>query len=145
MTRRTASIAAVSVALLLAWPAAAAQMTKCKIRYDIAGWSIIYKHSTGDGRITCSNGQTANVLIVTHGGGLSIGTHKLINGTGTFSAVRDIRDLYGGYAEALAHAGAGATAAAGVVVKRNASLTLVATGQGVSLGLAFGSFRIEPQ
>ena len=144
MMRWTARIAAVSAALLLAWPAAA-EMTKCKIQYDIAGWSILYEHSTGSGRITCSNGQVADIRIATHGGGPSLGINRVINGTGTFSAVADIGELFGGYAEAIAHAGAGGAVTARVAMKHNANLALASTGQGISLGLAFGSFRIQPK
>ena len=145
MMRRTASIATVWATLLLAWPAISAEMIKCKIEYDLEGWSILYKYSAGTGRISCSNGQAADVRIVTHGGGPSLGTHKVIDGTGTFSAVADISELYGGYAEALAHAGAGGAAGARVAMKGNVSLTLAGRGQGISLGLAFGSFRIQPK
>ena len=77
------------------------------------------------------------------GPALNFEIHKVINGTGTFSAVADIRELFGGYAEALAHAGAGAAVSARVAMKLNANLTIASTGQGISLGLAFGSFSIE--
>ena len=75
--------------------------------------------------------------IVTHGGGVSFGTHEVIEGKGAFSAVRDIDELYGGYAEASAHAGAGAAADARAMLKRNVNLSLSGTGQGVNVGFAF--------
>ena len=146
MIRLSASTAALcATLLLLASPATSDEMIKCKMKYDLEGWSIIYKYSAGSGRITCSNGQAADVHIVTHGGGPTLGTHKVIGGTGTFSAVADIGELFGGYAEAGAHAGAGGAVDSRVIVKGNVNLTLAGTGQGISLGIAFGSFRIEPR
>jgi len=138
-------VTALSVLMFLAGPSHAAEMIKCKIRYDLEGWSIFYRRGTGSGRITCSNGQTADVGIVAHGGGVSFGTQKVIDGIGTFSSVADISELYGRYAEAGVHAGAGPSADARVVVKGNVSLSLAATGQGINLGIALGSFNIQPK
>ena len=145
MTRMTASIAAAAAALLMVAPAASAGMISCKLKFDLEGWSILYKYGKGSGRITCSNGQAADVRIVTHGGGATLGTHKVIGGSGKFSGVLDIKDLYGGYAEADVHAGAGGAATARVLIKSNVNLTLAGTGQGINLGIAFGSFRIQPK
>ena len=145
MIRITGRIAAACTALLLAVPAASAEMIKCKLTYSLKGWSVIYKYAKGDGRITCSNGQASDVRIVTHGGGVSFGTHEVIDGKGTFSAVRDINELYGGYAEASAHAGAGAAAYVRAMLKGNVNLSLSGTGHGVNVGFAFGRFSIEPK
>jgi len=145
MKRIIASIAAAAAALSMTAPVASAGMTSCRLKFDLEGWSIIYKYAKGSGRITCSNGQAADVRIVTHGGGATLGTHKVIGGRGKFSSVADIKDLYGGYAEADVHAGAGGAATARVMMKSNVNLTLAATGQGINLGVAFGSFRIEPE
>ena len=145
MIRNAGRIAVACAALLLATPAASAEMIKCKLTYNLKGWSILYKYAKGSGRITCSNGQKADVAIVTHGGGISFGTHEVIEGKGTFSAVRDIVELYGGYVEATAHAGAGASADARGMMKGNVNLSMSGTGQGINLGFAFGSFSIEPK
>ncbi len=145
MIRVNGRIAVACTAVLLAAPAASAEMIKCKLTYSLKGWSIFYKYAKGDGRITCSNGQASDVRIVTHGGGVTFGTHEVIDGKGTFSAVRDIDELYGGYAEASAHAGAGAAADARAMVKRNVNLSLSGMGQGINLGFAFGRFSIEPK
>lgn len=145
MARITASIAAAAAALLMTAPVASAAMTSCRLKFDLEGWSIFYKYAKGSGRITCSNGQAADVKIVTHGGGPSLGNIKVIEGKGKFSSVTDIKDLYGGYAEADVHAGAGGAATARVMMKSNVNLSIAATGQGINLGIAFGSFRIEPK
>jgi hypothetical protein len=131
--------------VLLAGPAAATQLAKCKISYDLESWSVFYKTSKGTGRITCTNGQSANVGLSARGGGVTFGTFEVIGGKGTFSGVRDIANLYGTYVEATAHAGAGGSTDARVMVKGEASLFLAGKGQGVNLGIAFGGFTIQPR
>ena len=138
-------ILAASVAILTTGATASASMIDCKLTYDLKGWSVFYKHAKGTGHIACSNGQESDVRIVTHGGGITFGSHEVIDGRGSFSAVRDINELYGGYAEAAAHAGAGSSADARAMMKGNVNLSLSGTGQGVNLGFAFGRFSIEPK
>ncbi len=144
MVRLGASIAAVGSVLLLAAPGLAAEFTKCRLTYSIKGWSVFYERSDGSGRITCSNGQQAAVRIVAHGGGVTFGTHEGINGKGVFSAVRGIDELFGTYVEVTAHGGAGTAGDSRFMLKGSANLSLAGTGQGINLGIAFGSFRIEP-
>ena len=105
-----------------------------RISRDQADVAMVYKRM-----------KFADVSIVTHGGGVTFGTHKVIDGKGIFSAVRDISDLYGGYAEASAHAGAGAAVDARAMMKGNVNLSLSGTGQGINVGLAFGRFGIKPK
>ena len=138
-------IAAVCAMLFLAAPAGSAEMTKCRLKYDVKGWSFIYKYTRGSGHITCSNGQSASVAITTNGGGPTLGTHEVIDGKGVFSQVRDISDLYGTYAEIDAHAGAGGAADARAMLKGNVNLSLAGVGQGINLGIALGAFHIAPQ
>ena len=144
--RRFLAIALLMTAcVLFAGPVASAQSTKCQISYDLKGWSVFYKTSKGTGRITCTNGQSSDVRLSAHGGGLTFGTFTVIDGMGTFSSVRDIADLYGSYVEATAHAGAGGSTAARAMAKGDVNLFLAGTGQGVSLGFAFGALRIQPR
>jgi hypothetical protein len=131
--------------VLLAEPVASAQLTKCQISYDLEGWSVFYKTSKGTGRITCTNGQSADVGLSAHGGGVTFGIFKVTGGKGSFSSVRDIADLYGTYVEATAHAGAGGSTDARAMAKGEVSLSLAGTGQGVNLGVAFGGFTIQPR
>jgi len=138
--------AAASMALLAALPAGSAQAQAdldCQLRFSMSGWSIFYKTASGNGTVTCSNGQSMAVRIETRGGGLSIGKSRIENGTGSFSGVRSIRDVLGGYATAEAHAGAVRSAKAQVVTKGPVSLALAGTGDGWDLGVAFGSFVIS--
>src|SRR5262245_25352842 len=87
-------------------PAARAQMTKCQMDFNLSGWSAFYKTASGSGTVTCDNGQKATVTVRTKGGGLTVGKSK-VAGHGKFSEVSSINDVFGSYAAAEAHAGAG--------------------------------------
>jgi hypothetical protein len=119
-------------------------MTSCEMVYNLSGWSVGYSTSKGEGRITCSNGQKAEVTIVSKAGGLTVGKSKIVGGIGRFTPVQKIDELFGSYAKAEAHAGAGDSAKAAVVTKGEISLTLAGQGQGVDLGVAIGNFVIKP-
>jgi hypothetical protein len=131
---------ALSSALAPAW----AGEISCNLHYDMSGGGAFYKHSTGQGTITCSNGQKLAVKIESKGGGLTFGHSDIKNGTGKFSPVHDIHDLIGGYATAEANAGGGDNASkAQVVTKGSVSLALTGRGTGRTLGVSFGSFIIS--
>ena len=116
----------------------------CHLHYDMSGGGAFYKHSTGPGTITCSNGQKLAVNIESKGGGLTFGHSDIKHGTGKFSPVHDIHDLIGGYATAEANAGGGDNASkAQVVTKGSISLALTGKGTGHTLGVSFGSFIIS--
>jgi len=117
--------------------------TDCEIVFSLKGWSAFYKTAKGTGVITCDNGQKANVKVSTKGGGITFGKSELKDVIGEFSEVSDISDLFGGYAQAEAHAGAGKSSKAAVVTKGEISLAFAGTGKGVDVGFAFGNFYIE--
>lgn len=130
-------------AALLPFTAARAGSVDCEMRFDLSGWSAFYKRSSGEGTITCNNGQSMRVRLEARGGGISFGKSRIENGVGEFSGVDDIRELLGGYASAEAHAGAGRSAKGQVVTKGEISLALSGTGKGWDVGVAFGSFIIS--
>ena len=117
--------------------------TKCTMVFGLTGWSIFYESASGTGIITCNNGQTSDVTISMKGGGLTAGRYRL-RGSGNFTAVYDIADLFGVYGAADAHAGAMSSARAQVLTKGSVSLAVVAKGQGIDLGVGLSAFRIEP-
>ena len=131
------------LALILATSVATAGETDCKLKFNLAGWSAFYKTASGDGTITCDNGQKLNVRIEAKGGGLTFGKSKIENGTGEFSGVNDIKETLGSYAQAEAHAGAVKSSGANVMTKGEVSLALAGTGKGWDLGIAFGKFTIS--
>ncbi len=142
--RSMVALCAAAMLLLLASPAAA-KPTRCHLTYDVKGWSILYKVARGTGQIKCADGQTANVTIVAHGGGLSFGTESVKRGRGRFSGTEKIADLYGTYIEIDAHAGVGADASvdARAMFKGNKRLSLLGKGSGINLGFVIGGFTIK--
>lgn len=124
-------------------PAAKTGCTDCTMSFDFAYKSLFYKTGTGSGIITCENGQSVEVKLSMKGGGLTAGKGKIREGTGRFSKVSGIEELFGTYISAEAHAGMGQSAKAQVLTKGEVSLTLVGTGTGVDLGFAFGNLTIE--
>jgi hypothetical protein len=118
------------------------KLVACEMTFDLKGWSAFYKTASGDGAITCSNGQKARVKIRAKGGGITFGKSDIIGGTGKFTGVRNISEVFGSYAQAEAHAGAGKSADAQVMTKGEVSLALTGTGRGIDIGFAFGKFTI---
>ncbi len=131
------------LALFVGSTAVSAKEIDCEMKFELASWSIFYKRGDGKGVITCDNGQSFNVTIRAHGGGISFGKMKIKDGKGQFSPVDNVDELFGAYAQADAHAGAGGSAQAQVMTKGTVSLALSGTGKGVNIGFAFGGFKIE--
>jgi len=115
----------------------------CQMTYNLKGWSAIYKTAKGDGVITCTNGQTANVTISVHGGGITFGKTEIYDGKAKISGGRSIDDIYGSYASASAHAGAGKAVQAEVLTKGEVSIALSGKGTGVDVGADFSGFKIS--
>jgi hypothetical protein len=131
-----------STSAIAADPAAS---VKCEMTFTMKGWSAFYKRASGTGRISCSNGQNANVKLEARGGGLTAGKSSIENGKGEFSAVKDISEVFGSYAAAEAHAGAVKSSGARAMTKGEVSLGLSGTGRGWDLGISFGKFKITRQ
>ena len=121
----------------------ASGLVKCTMTFNLKGWSAFYKTSSGDGTITCDNGETAKVTITAKGGGITFGKSEITDGTGKFTGARNLEEVLGSYAQSEAHAGAGKSADAQAMTKGEISLTLSGKGRGVDLGFAFGKFTIE--
>ena len=133
-----------ALAGLTATPAqAGGAPVKCHLTFSMSGWSAIYQHAEGRGRVTCDNGQRAAVTISVHGGGLTAGKFH-VNGHGDITNVHSIRDVFGSYAQAGASAGAGSSGTAQVLTKGTTSMALSGSGKGVDLGVVVDAFKIEP-
>ena len=124
---------------------AAGAEVKCDLVFNLSGWSLIYKHASGSGTVTCDNGQSANVKITVVGGGITAGKYRINNGKGEISHVRSIKDVYGSYAQAGAEAGVVKSSQAQVLTKGTTSLALAGTGEGINLGVSVGKFTISPR
>jgi len=140
--RVKAILTTAAAAALLAAPAEA-DLVSCKMTFNLSGWSLVYKQMKGEGKVTCSNGQSAAVKITSHGGGLTIGKSDILGGEGTFSEVKNISEIFGTYAQAEAHGGATKGGAAQVMTKGEISLALSGAGRGWDVGISFGGFTIE--
>jgi hypothetical protein len=115
----------------------------CKLHYSLTGWSLIYKHTTGEGTVTCANGHSMNVHIVAKAVGLTVGKWKIEDGKGDFTHVFHMHDVLGKYAQAAADAGVVKSGEAQVLTKGEVSLALAGNGQGVDLGVDLGEFTIS--
>ena len=115
----------------------------CKLDYTLTGWSVFYKHATGQGTVHCSNGQHMAVKLSAKGGGLTVGKYKVTNGYGKFANVHSIDDVLGTYASAGADAAAVKGGTAQAMTKGDVSLALSGTSKGVNLGVAFTGFTIS--
>ena len=123
--------------------AAQAETTVCTMKFTMKGWSVFYSTASGSGTITCDNGQTAQVKLEAKGGGLTAGKSAIRDGSGKFTAVDDISELYGSYASSSADAGAANSASAKAMTKGEVSLALSGKGTGMELGVSFGKFTIK--
>ena len=115
----------------------------CTMKFSLKGWSAFYKRADGTGTVTCNNGQTATVKLEARGGGLTAGKSSIENGTGEFSNVKNIDEIFGKYAAAEASAGAVKSSGAQAMTKGEVSLGLAGTGRGWDLGISFGKFTIK--
>src|SRR6266852_1490845 len=110
------------ICLLLVFAAASSAYaargeTACTMKYNLKGWSAFYKTASGAGTIRCDNGQKATVRLSARGGGLTAGKTDIRDGTGRFSEVSSISELFGRYGAASAAAAAGKAASATALSK----------------------------
>jgi hypothetical protein len=147
MNSRTAAVLA-TLACALATTAApqarAARDIGCRLDYQLTGWSLLYKHTTGNGRVSCDNGQSMPVRVSAKAVGLTAGKWKVDHGQGRFTDVRNIREVFGRYAQASANIGMVKSGEAQVLSNGPVSLALAGAGAGVNIGVDIGAFRIEP-
>ena len=114
----------------------------CEMRFNLTGWSAIYKHAEGSGMISCDDGRSYPVSIVAVGGGLTVGKYKIENGKAKFSDVTAPSDLFGDYAQGEANAAIVKGGTAQVLTKGTVSMALSGSGPGVDLGISFGKLTI---
>lgn len=115
----------------------------CKLDYNLTGWSLIYKHTTGTGTVHCNNGQSMAVKVSAKAVGLTAGKWHIDNGNGRFSDVHNINEVLGRYAQASANAGVVKSGEAQVLSKGPVSLALSGAGEGVNVGVDVGAFIIK--
>lgn len=123
-------------------PAAAQSMTSCTMTYKLSGWSLVYKQYDGIGNISCSNGQRAQVALASKSIGFTIGKSE-IEGTGVFSEVRNLNEIYGNFVALEGHAGATKSVDVQVLTRGEISLALSGKGRGIDIGVTLGALTIS--
>jgi len=119
-------------------------MTSCTMTYKLSGWSLVYKQYDGVGHISCSNGQRAQVGLSSKSIGFTIGKSE-IEGTGVFSEVRNINEIYGHYVALEGHAGMTNSFDGQLLTAGEISLVLSGNGRGVDIGVTLGALTISPR
>lgn len=133
----------VSLFLLLPLPSWATSKS-CSIKYNLTGWSFFYKTYKGTGIVSCTNGQSARVSLVLHGGGLTLGVGDIENAKGKFTGIKSIKDIYGTYFSIDVHAGFARAAEARTLFKGYIAGAGAGVGGGYNLGFAFSGLTIKP-
>lgn len=140
-------LALLAVSALAAVATSAAQAAEanldCKLKYNLSGWSLIYKHTTGAGEVRCADGSWMRVHVRAKALGLTAGKWKIDHGTGAFTDVHRITDVLGDYVQASANAGVVKSGEAQVLTKGPVSLALAGDGRGVNIGVDIGKFTIS--
>jgi hypothetical protein len=121
---------------------AVAASADCVMRFDLSSWAVLYKHSSGEGTITCKDGASMKVKITANGGGLALSKSKIKDGKANFSGLTSIDDALGTYAAADAATGFVKHGEAQVMVKGDITMTLAGAGRGTGLGVTVGGFTI---
>jgi hypothetical protein len=137
------SIIAVIILIGLPQAAVADSGITCKMSYRLKGWSFAYKQYDGTGEVSCSNGQNAHVLLASKSLGFSIGVSE-IEGTGQFTALKDINEVYGLFASLEGHAGVTKSGSGQVMTRGVVSLALSGMGRGIDIGVTLGGLMISP-
>lgn len=122
--------------------AQAGKALSCKLHFDLSSWSLIYKHVSGKGVVTCDNGQSMKVKLEANGGGLSAGHSQITDGSGVFTSLHAIADVPGTYADVNAHTML-KSGDAQVLTKGPVSLAIAGVGHGVEMGITVGELTIS--
>lgn len=121
---------------------AADSSISCSMTYRLKGWSFAYKQYDGTGEVSCSNGQRTHVILASKSLGFSIGVSE-IEGTGQFTALKDINEIYGTFASLEGHAGVTKSGSGQVLTRGVVSLALSGKGRGIDIGVTIGGLKIS--
>lgn len=125
-------------------PVAAQSLISCTMTYKLSGWSFVYKQYDGLGNISCSNGQRAQVALASKSIGFTLGKSE-IEGTGVFSEVRNLNEIYGSFVAFQGHAGATKSIDGQLLTRGEISLALSGKGRGIDIGVTLGALTISPR
>ena len=145
LLQRLARVAVLAGLLVTVSGTAGAASVTCRLSYAIDGWSIFYQQYDGTGTVRCDNGQQRSVAIRVRGGGVSLGKMEINQGSGRFSAVDSIDEVFGTYVAVDGQGGATVSGEGRAMTKGKVGLTVSGTGRGWALGVAFSGFTLEAQ
>ena len=128
--------------LLWVNPVAAEQLISCTMTYNLSGFSLAIKVYDGTGVISCSNGEHQQVSLSSRSIGFSIGKSE-IEGTGVFTGVKSLREIYGTFVALEGHAGATTSVDGQVLTRGEISLALSGKGRGIDIGVTIGELTIS--
>ena len=123
---------------------AADPVISCTMTYSLSGFSLVYKQYDGSGNVSCSNGQQAQVKLASKSIGFTIGKSE-IQGTGVFSDLKNINEIYGSFVALEGHAGLTKSVDGQVLTRGEISLALSGKGRGVDIGVTLGALTISPK
>jgi hypothetical protein len=115
----------------------------CTMTYKMSGFSLALKIYDGQGNISCNNGQHAQVDLSSRSIGFTIGKSE-IEGTGVFSDVKNLNEIYGSFLALEGHAGATKSVDGQVLTRGEISLYLSGKGRGIDIGVTLGELTISP-
>ena len=110
--------------------------------YSLKGFSLAYKQYDGTGEVQCSNGQKAKVVLSSKSIGFSIGKSE-VEGTGFFTDLKDINEVYGDYISLGNHFGFINSVDREILTKGEVSLALRGIGKGFDIGVTIGDLSIR--
>jgi hypothetical protein len=141
---RFALLSTLSLCLIGVNCAAAEKYISCTMTYHLSGFSLAYKQYDGTGNISCNNGQHAQVALSSKSIGFTIGKSE-IEGTGVFSDVKNLNEIYGSFIALEGHAGATTSVDGQVLTRGEISLALSGKGRGIDIGVTLGMLSISPK
>ena len=130
------------VFIMVSGTVSAETLFSCTMTYKLSGFSLAYKQYDGTGIVNCSNGQHAQVILASKSIGFTIGKSE-IEGTGVFSDVNNISEVYGTFIALEGHAGALKSADAQILTRGEVSLALSGKGRGIDIGVTIGALTIS--
>jgi len=142
MTLRPLALTVLLATLCAPAPSDAATPFDCTMRFDLSSWAVLYKHSSGNGTVTCNDGSTLKVKLTANGGGLALSKSAIKGGKADFSGLRRIDDVLGTYVAADADTGIVKHGDAQVLTKGEVNMSLAGAGKGMGLGVTVGGFTI---
>jgi len=120
----------------LVWGASASadsHLTSCTMAFESTEWALVVEAGNGQGKVTCENGQSADVRIELSGLGAALGEMKIDKGRAVFTNVKSIDEVFGSYTGSGGGGGAIKAGGGAALTKGDVSVVLYGVGRGMDL------------